>query len=214
MNTKINKLFIGKPKTFKKPGLQSAINKNEVNLIQVTKDSIEGDEVSNKKYHGGTKRVLHFYPSEHYNFFKDKFNSDVFHLGTIGENISTSGLNEKNVHVGDIYKIGEVICQITEPRFPCGLIDLQYSIKGMHKECLFERRLGWFAQILNEGKILNTDNIELIERPFPNLSLDKCIEAINEDGLNDTLELMIKNEILSESWKNKAEKKRSLLERL
>jgi MOSC domain-containing protein YiiM len=207
MKGKITNLFIGRPKQFKKPGLNSSMNRDEVQKIEVNQDSLLGDEVSNKKYHGGDNRVIHFFPNEHYHFFKSTFLKDIFFPGTIGENITTLNLDETNVHIGDIFQIGTVLCQITEPRFPCGLIDLQYDVKGMNKECLFSRKLGWFAKVLQTGTITPQDEIILSERVFPNLSLDQCILAINEDNQEETLSEMISNPILSDSWKNKAKKK-------
>jgi MOSC domain-containing protein YiiM len=210
MKTKVNHLFIGKPKQFKKPGLKSSINREQVSSIIVKENSIIGDEVSNKKYHGGKNRVLHFYPQEHYEHFKNKYDSDSFQPGTIGENLTTQNLTEENVNIGDIFKVGSVVCQITEPRFPCGIIDLQYGIRGMNKECLFDRKLGWFAKVIQEGQIKKDDEVELIDRVYENLSLDKCIEALNEEGFEKVLEEMINNPVLSESWKNKASKRLAL----
>ena len=210
MNSKVKFLFTGKPKLFKKPGLQSSINRNPIDKIIVKKDSIEGDQVSNKKYHGGENRVIHFYPIEHYEYLKNKYQKEIFTPGSIGENLTTQKLTEKNVSIGDIFRIGSVVCQITEPRFPCGIIDLQYEIRGMHKECLFDRRLGWFAKVIQEGQISIDDDITLTETPHKNLSLDLCIEALNEEGFEKVLKEMIENPILSESWKNKARKKLAL----
>lgn len=211
MNSNINALFIGRPQQFKKPGLKSSINRLETNEIEVLNGELIGDEVSNKKYHGGINRVLHFYPIEHYQYFKQIHSSSLFIPGSIGENISTIGLDETNVFIGDIYQIGKVKCQITEPRFPCGIIDLQYEIKSLHKECLFARKLGWFSKVLSDGIITKNDEIILLERPHPNLSLDQVINAINEEGQESVLEAMVKNPILSESWKNKALKKIELV---
>lgn len=211
MKAKVKFLFTGKPKQFKKPGLESSINRAQKNEIIVNTSSIDGDEVSNKKYHGGENRVLHFYPSEHYTYFENKYQKGIFTPGSIGENITTELLSEENVNIGDIYQIGPVKCQITEPRFPCGIIDLQYDVKGMHKECLFDRRLGWFAKVLQEGNITSGEEIYLLERPYQDLSLDNCIKALNEEGFENILKEMLVNPILSESWKNKASKKLALI---
>ncbi|WP_127717987.1 MOSC domain-containing protein [Halobacteriovorax sp. HLS] len=207
MNFTINALYIGKPQQFKKPGLKSSINRQEVSEIKISNKLLIGDEVSNKKYHGGANRVLHFYPIEHYQYFQEIYSGTLFIPGSIGENISTKGLNELNVNIGDIYQVGNIKCQITEPRFPCGIIDLQFEIKSLHKEALFARKLGWFSNVLEDGTITTKDKITLLDRPYPKLSLDRVINALNEDNQEKVLEEMIKNPILSASWKNKALKK-------
>ncbi len=208
--TKILGVFTGKPKRFVKDKLESAFIKNERDdSVRVSFNELDGDQVSNLKYHGGANRVIHNFAAEHYEFLKNNYpnKASEFVSGSYGENIVTSDMTETNVCIGDIYRIGSTKLQVTEPRFPCGLIDMRFGIHGMFKRLLKAKKIGWFYRVLEEGEIQKGDSIELLERPYPDFVLDKVIDEIAlKKEPSKWLEELIKVECFSDNWKDKAKK--------
>ncbi len=202
----VDGLFIGMPTGLKDRNLQTGINKTSVKELDVKFERIVGDGVANLKHHGGVNRVLHQYASENYDFWNNLFSTKKFQPGCLGENLSAKGMDEANVCIGDIYQIGEVECVVTEPRKPCGMINLKMDLKGLAKQIQNESKTGWFYRILKEGIIRQGDSLTLLKREFPELTLEKCIRALLHNEDVQTLRLMINNPVLSTNWKEPAKK--------
>jgi len=199
-------LFKGKPKPLKgNPKIISSIDRDSVDSLSVYLDHIEGDEVRNKQHHGGPNRVVHYYPSEHYLFWKRTYPEIKCAPGEMGENISSSGLDEKNVCIGDVYKIGEVELLVTEPRKPCGTINVQFQVKGLARRVQSESKTGWFFRVLKAGTIHLGDEIELLNRPYPALTIDACVQSLLIAPNKVVLQQMVLNPILSTNWKTPAQ---------
>lgn len=188
-----------------RPEIFTGINKAEVDLLEVFFDRIEGDGVANRIHHGGSKRVMHHFPSEHYEFFRERYNLKDFREGSMGENLSTRGIDESNACIGDIYEIGNVRLAVTEPRKPCATIDHQFGIKGLARLTQEKSKTGWFYQVLSEGLIRRGQKLILLERPFPQLTVESCIQALLVTFDRNVLGLISSNPIISESWRRPAQ---------
>jgi MOSC domain-containing protein YiiM len=182
----------------------SSISKQPLKSLTVHKDRIQGDEVANKTHHGGDRRVLHAYPDEHYQHYQLLYPKTLFPAGSMGENIRTCHLLESQVCIGDIYQIGTVICQVTEPRKPCASINHQFQIQGLARQTQDELRAGWFFQIINPGVISVDDEIFLKERSLENLSIAACIQALLVKFDEPVLVQMSEHSVLSQNWKEPA----------
>ena len=195
-------LFKGAPAPLKSnQKIITAINRTEVDILNVYKDSIEGDEVYNKIHHGGLQRVIHHYPLEHYIFWKNLFPGTHFSPGLMGENISTAGLTEENVCIGDTYRIGSTLCVVSEPRKPCATINHQFQITGFARKVQSEAKTGWFYKIFQEGIIRSGDEIILEERLYPELTIKECVQALLVHPDRVILEMMGQNPALSNNWR-------------
>jgi len=127
--------------------------------------TVEGDSQSDPKHHGGTDRVLHHFPREHYGLYRRWDMMTSFKdAPAMGENISTVGLDETMVNIGDILSIGEVIVQVTQPRSPCFKLNHQFSNTEFALAMQTSGLCGWFYRILTPGVINLSDDISLVER--------------------------------------------------
>ncbi|GIU14363.1 MULTISPECIES: MOSC domain-containing protein [unclassified Shewanella] len=144
----------------------SGINhKGRATELQVGIQAVAGDAQADPKHHGGLDRVLHHFPREHYGQYRRWDLMDCFKdAPAMGENISTVGLDESQVHIGDIIKIGEVELQVTQPRSPCFKLNLQFGHKEFALAMQQSGRCGWFYRVLKPGIIYETDKIVLLER--------------------------------------------------
>lgn len=177
MRLNIKGLFVGKASPLPN-GYVSAIRKSSVSQIQINKNIIVSDETHDLVHHGGVFRVVHHYSNKNYNHLKSKFPGikDRFVPGSFGENILTDELDESELCVGDIFKLGSVKLQLTVPRRPCATINHSYSDPRILKEVIDTGRVGWFYKVIDPGVVSSTDQLILLERPFPNLNILKLHE--------------------------------------
>ncbi|MDZ5460198.1 MOSC domain-containing protein [Azohydromonas lata] len=175
LSSTVDSLFAGGTGILGPEGHRSGIFKKQIlSQAAVTLNGITGDEHADKRVHGGPEKAVHHYASENYQRFAAQY-PDIakdFFLGSIGENISTHGLTEKNVHIGDIFRIGSVVAQVSQPRSPCWKIDHRFGVERMSMFVAKEHITGWYYRILEPGFMSAGDKIELLERQPGSFSID------------------------------------------
>lgn len=153
--------------------VQSAIKKEPVSTlshpaaIQVKRIGIEGDEQSDFSVHGGLEKAIYAYPSEHYSFWNELLQREAKRIdpighGFVGENLSIEGFLEKDVWVGDIWRIGDVELQVSKLREPCFKFNARLGYKGSAKAMVQSGKCGWYLQVNQIGTIKAGDQIEVI----------------------------------------------------
>lgn len=147
-------------------GVASCINqKHSAQRLCVKFNRVEGNSEADPVHHGGLDRVLHHFPREHYGQYRRwDLMSSFKDAPSMGENISTVGLNESQVNIGDIVQIGDVVLQVTQPRSPCFKLNLQFGHDQFALAMQQSQMCGWFYKVLSEGDINLHDSIQLIER--------------------------------------------------
>ena len=140
--------------------------------LKVSKKGIEGDHQADLLAHGGINKAVYAYSYHHYTYWgqllKKDFSSDY---GLIGENLTIDNFNEKEVFIGDEYRISKVVLKITQPRIPCFKISIKMNEKNFMKYFIDHNYLGMYMRVLNDGVIKKGDNIELIRREPDSMSV-------------------------------------------
>ncbi|CEI63556.1 hypothetical protein FVEN_g6687 [Fusarium venenatum] len=165
--------------------ITSAIYKQEQHgPTCVTVTGILGDEHAAKS-HGGTERAVHQYNPEHYPDWQaeDAPEPGLYDIGTFGENLVATNMNDDNVCIGDIYKLGdEVVLEVSEPRHPCFKLNSRFKWPRALKRTIRTGRSGWNFRVLQTGNICKGDTISLIKRPYPKwsvLNVQRILRARN-----------------------------------
>lgn len=205
-------LFIGKPQS-RWPGKpSSAIGKHSVDgPLAVQAQGLAGDQQADLTVHGGPEKAIHHYAYEHMDFWRDMFpeKAELFEPGLFGENISTTGLTEELLCVGDILMLGSAKVQICQGRQPCWKLNSHTGIEQMAARFQRTGRTGWYYRVLESGAVKVHDRITLLERVHPNWTLKRLIHARFDPNLDcasatDLSELAT----LSQSWRGAFAKKR------
>jgi len=188
---KLNGIYIGKAKPFYKKGsdrqFESAIDKVLFpKSVDVNEMGIVGDEVGDKKIHGGINKAVHLYPSEHYDFWKKEFTDcDLLNrFGAFGENLSSTGLTEENVCLGDEIKIGSCVFEVVQTRLPCWKLNVRFDADNMSRLMQDSMKTGWYFKVVQNGEMAAGDDIILINRPNPIWTLSKILDLLFVDKLN------------------------------
>jgi MOSC domain-containing protein YiiM len=149
-----------KGKTF-----STGIFKEPVNTsIQLGKTDVVGDQVIDRKYHGGTHMACYIYSADHYPFWKEKYPNLEWNFGMFGENITIEELNERDFSLGDTYQLGTAIVQVSQPRKPCFKLGIRFESQTILKAYINSNYPGIYLRILKEGEVQIGDTFELIEK--------------------------------------------------
>lgn len=210
----IHTLAVGLPKELDYGNGQSmitAIDKREVHGVYLATQGFEGDDVADKKHHGGPDRAVCLYPAEHYVQWEKELGKTL-PTAAFGENLTVTNMLEADVCIGDIYKIGDAVIQITQGRIPCSTIDRYTEANILLKRLIETGYTGFLARVINEGNISAKSKIELVERHPARLSVLHCNKVYyqNDDAL--AMKRIQAVDALAEDWKRKLEKRIQLLQ--
>lgn len=120
--------------------------------------NVEGDGQADLKVHGGVDKAVYAYPSEHYPFWRETLERADLGWGMFGENLTTEGLDEATVRIGDVFAIGTVELAVSQPRLPCKKLNMKFGRPDMGKHFLKSGRLGFYLRVRREG-VLETGDV-------------------------------------------------------
>lgn len=204
---KLLSVQVGKPATYpasedSKKEWRTAIFKNPVDgAVWVRALGLEGDGQANLKVHGGPFRAVNVYPSEHYDYWHETPGLEGMGGGAFGENFTTQGLLEDTVCIGDVYRVGEVLVQITQPRGPCNSLNRRWHNPDLMKRSAASGRVGWYLGVREEGQVRAGDTITLLERVSPGWTIARVWALTDGPTDKDALRELLEVKGLSEGWK-------------
>lgn len=172
--------------------------------IFLGKDIVENDEVSDRKYHGGEFKACYLFSEDHYNYWKNLYPELDWNWGMFGENITVSGLNEKELHIGDIYKIGSAQIQVTQPREPCFKLGVKFGSQEILKQFINHGFPGTYIRILEEGYVKAGDTFELVNKAKNTLSIWQFFNLLYSKEKNQGhIKLILDNNALPKQKREK-----------
>jgi MOSC domain-containing protein YiiM len=183
--------------------VSTGIYKNPVTgRVTVRTLNLDGDRQSDLSVHGGPLKAVYAYPSEHYMFWREELPGMELPWGMFGENLTTEGLSEDTVHIGDRFRIGEVELTVTQPRMPCYKLGVKFKREDILRRLLASRRTGFYFSVQREGEIGAGDPLELIE-PEPHAVKVSDITRLYVADKQDVDGMLRANEVeaLPESWR-------------
>lgn len=189
----------------------SAIAKLQVDgELMLTDLGLAGDEQAEKKIHGGPDRALCHYPREHYLFWAREFpeQAELFVAPAFGENLSTVGLTEKNVYIGDIFRWGEALIQVTQPRSPCFKLNFHFNISDMAQQMQDAGKTGWLYRVIAAGSVASDAPLELVSRCSEVSVYDAAAIAWHTPFDDEQYHRLLSAAGLSVSWARTMQKRR------
>jgi MOSC domain-containing protein YiiM len=181
----------------------TGIFKEPVNApLMMRKLNLDGDRQADLTVHGGVNKAVYAYPSEHYPFWRAQFSGMDLPWGMFGENLTTEGMLEHAVYIGDRFRVGEAEVMATEPRMPCYKLGIKFGRADIIKRFLISRRTGFYFAVVREGMVGAGDAVQLIEREQEEISVADItrLYAFEKDDVKG-LRRAIEVEALPESWK-------------
>jgi MOSC domain-containing protein YiiM len=207
---RIDAVLIGKVAVFTDDSRTSAIGKQSVpDTVTISRLGIEGDEQADRSVHGGPDKAIHHYPRDHYAAWCERIGANPLleMPGAFGENVSTSGLVETEACIGDRFRLGTALVEISQGRQPCWKQAHRFGVSTVPAVMVRTQHCGWYYRVLEAGKLSAGDVLTLVERSYPEFTVAETIALlIGTKGSKDmpSVDRLAKLEVLSHSWRARA----------
>jgi MOSC domain-containing protein YiiM len=202
----VDAVLVGRPVAFGPNGEPSGIHKSPcAGPVSVTETGLAGDGQGDTRRHGGPEKALHHYPAEHYAAWRQEvpeLASLAPQPGGFGENLSTTGLDEADVCIGDVFDLGTARVQVAQGRQPCWRLNVRFGRKDMARRVQATGRTGWYYRVLTPGIVSPGDRLLLVHRPNPSWPLTRLLDILYRDTLNaEALAAVRELPDLAQSWR-------------
>jgi MOSC domain-containing protein YiiM len=154
--------------------------------IRLRKLNLDGDRQADLTVHGGEHKAVYCYPVEHYDYWRKKLPGQDLPYGSFGENFTTQGLTEENVHLGDRFAINDAEVVVSQPRLPCYKLGVRFGSDEMVKKFLASRRTGFYVAVTREGNVAAGDEIVPVVQNVSRISISDFMRLFLAKSLNDT----------------------------
>ncbi|EUJ44289.1 MOSC domain-containing protein [Listeria riparia] len=201
---KIVGLAIGEPKEMaigRNRTMMTGIMKQQVPKAMLTQYGFVNDASHDLKHHGGVDRTVCIYPAEHYARWNEQFQITLPDAA-FGENLTVTGLLEKDVCIGDVFRVGGAIIQVTEARNPCSTIGKRNELSELFKEVRNTGYTGYLCRTIEVGEIQLGDELICLERPDDLVTVAFCHDKVlHGQGTVDDLIRILEVEALAERYR-------------
>ena len=164
---KIVSVNVGLPRevVWKGMTVQTAIFKEPVaGAVAIRELNLAGDQQADLTVHGGSEKAVYAYPAEHYEYWRKQLSDVSLSWGAFGENLTTGGLREDTLCIGDLLRVGSAVLQITQPRMPCYKLQLRFNRDDMIKRFLVSGRSGFYFSVTDPGNVGAGSRVEVLDR--------------------------------------------------
>jgi MOSC domain-containing protein YiiM len=203
----------GVPRTFGVPGsddpmdrvFTSAIDKTTVaGRVWVGAAGVAGDAVANRKVHGGPDQAVLAYGAAHFPFWRREWLRDDIGPGSFGENLTVADAVEDTVCLGDRWRIGEALFEVSKPREPCSTLARRHRRADLIEVVRRNGRSGWYLRVLKEGWIEAGMPVTLLDRPFPQWPVRRAAQVMEERSARpDEAALLADCPALAANWRER-----------
>jgi MOSC domain-containing protein YiiM len=203
-NVKLISLNVARPRLLTYKGLTintGIFKKPAAGRVSLRSLNLEGDRQADLSVHGGLYKAVYACPSEHYEYWEQELGVDL-PWGAFGENFTTEGLNESDIHIGDRFEVGSAILTVRQPRMPCYKLAAKFQRDDMIERFLRSGRSGFYFSVEREGEVGAGDSINLLSREEEGITIAEMNILFARDRYNrDLLRKAIATPALPEAWR-------------
>ena len=164
--------------------------------------NLHGDRQADLSVHGGPYKAVYGYASEHYGYWRKELPDANLPWGAFGENLTTEGLLEEDLHVGDRFQIGSSILMARQPRMPCYKLAAKFRRDDMIERFLLSGYSGFYFSVEEEGEVGVGDSFELISQQLQGITIAEMNRLFVRERYNrELLQKAIATAALPESWR-------------
>ncbi|WP_345937542.1 MULTISPECIES: MOSC domain-containing protein [Tistrella] len=184
-------IFAGPVRPLGPKAVPSAIDRQPVaGPVWLGPLGIVGDGRGDRRHHGGPEKALHHYAFDHYPWWRQRLDADgpdapphlaklLWHPGAFGENLTSAGLTEADICIGDRFRLGQTVIEVSQGRQPCFRLNLRFGRPDMSRGVQTSHRTGWYYRVIRPGRIAPGDRLVLIARPQPLWPLARVLAVLN-----------------------------------
>ena len=176
---------LGKEVPYKGKTVTTGIFKEPVNgRVMLRVLNLDGDRQVDLKGHGGLYKAVCVYSIEQYQQWQKELGRDDFRHGQFGENFTVDGMPDDKTHVGDVFRVGNSLVQVTQPRVPCYRLGIKMGSPEFPKKFLQSNRVGFYMRVIQEGEVGAGDLIELVEKDPQRMTVEEMNRLLYFDTEN------------------------------
>ena len=165
--------------------------------IFLDSEAVRDDTIANRKVHGGHFKACYLFSKEQYPFWQKKYPDLPWDWGMFGENLTVEGLDESQLKIGNIYKLGSALVQITQPREPCFKLGIRFGNQNILKEFIDNGFPGTYVRVMERGEVSVGDSMELVEESPNPLTIQQFYGLLfNREKDQELLQWAISNDAL------------------
>jgi MOSC domain-containing protein YiiM len=167
MSMKVLSVNVGLPREVEWKGItvSTGIFKEPVaGPVAVRRDNLDGDRQADLTVHGGPNKAVYGYASEHYPYWRKQFPNMELPWGVFGENLTTEGVSEDSLHIGDVLRVGSAVLRVVQPRQPCYKLQIRFGRDDIIQRFLVSGRSGFYFSIVQQGEVEAGSVIEVVSR--------------------------------------------------
>jgi MOSC domain-containing protein YiiM len=150
--------------------------------VRLSRETLAGDRQADLRVHGGPDKAVCVYSAEHYPAWRRELGIEDCGPGWFGENFSVEGQTEATACVGDLYRVGSALVQISQPRGPCWKLARRWDRPDLAQLVRESGRSGWYLRVLEEGDVAAGEPLTLTDRPFPRWTVARANELTYARG--------------------------------
>ncbi|PTN09816.1 MOSC domain-containing protein [Mangrovibacterium marinum] len=152
--------------------------------ILLGKEDVAKDDVMDRKYHGGLDKACYLYSHDHYKWWKARYPEADWDLGFFGENLTVEGIDESQIRIGAVYRLGDAIVQVTQPRQPCYKLGIRAGNPQIVADFWNAPYPGVYVRVLQEGAVKTGDTMQLLEPATANMTLTEVFSLFTHERRN------------------------------
>lgn len=171
------------------------------------KIDVAHDTVINRVNHAGINKACYLFSADQYSYWKNLYPNLEWDWGMFGENLTVEGLDESIMRIGDIYKIGGALVQVSQPREPCYKLGVRFGTQEILRQFIQRNHSGTYVRILEEGEVQKGDIVELQEQSENTLTVQQFYELMfTKEKSKEMLELFMSNDSVPQYKKERYKK--------
>jgi MOSC domain-containing protein YiiM len=171
--------------------------------LYLSKEDVKGDTVIDRVHHAGINKACYLFSADYYPYWKNLYPDMEWDWGMFGENLTVQGLEESKIKVGNIYRLGSALVQISQPREPCYKLGIRFGTQDILRQFIAHNHPGTYVKILEEGQVAAGDVLTLVRASENALTVKDFYELIFAKEKNkELLTLFMNNEAVPEYKKD------------
>lgn len=187
MNPVIQAVCTGTARPFHGAELSAFAKHPREGRVPVLSQGLAPDEQADRRVHGGPEQALHLYPLDHHAWWRGQIGDHPLldEPGGFGSNLAVAGLTEEMVHIGDRFRCGTALIEVSRPRQPCWKIEHRFGCKGMVAATLSSGRCGWYFRVIETGEVAAGDRLERVAIGAAQWSVARVFRALVSGKAHD-----------------------------
>jgi MOSC domain-containing protein YiiM len=148
--------------------------------VQVLTEGLAPDEQADRRVHGGPEMALHLYPLDHHAWWRGIIGDHpaLDEPGGFGSNLAVTGLTEDMVCIGERFRLGSAVIEVSQPRQPCWKIEHRFGHAGMVARIVETGRCGWYFRVIETGDVAAGDTLERLAPGAEDWSVARAFAAL------------------------------------